>query len=218
MFEFEKIVIEKNLYYNNHLIVKYTIEYPRILSNLYCYNINKFNNYNQIKAMELKLYAERELFENAKEVYDYNTANNLPFFPYELVYSYTITYNKNSIISLYFDEYVYASGAHGSTTRTSQTWNMNKGSQIPLCSVFNNDCTYIILILREILHQIETQIEDGTGAYFDNYAKLVIDNFRFDQFYLVDNDMAIYYQQYDIAPYSSGIPVFYVHTKITDKS
>ena len=44
MFEFEKIVIEKNLYYNNHLIVKYTIEYPRILSNLYCYNINKFNN------------------------------------------------------------------------------------------------------------------------------------------------------------------------------
>ena len=46
-----------------------------------------------------------------------------------------------------------------------------------------------------------------------NYAKLVIENFNFEQFYLIDNNIAIFYQQYDIAPYSSGIPVFYISSK-----
>lgn len=213
MFNFEKVTIEKNLYYKNHLIVKYSIEYPYILSKNFCYSINKFNNFNQLKAMELKLYAEKELFESAKEIYDYNTSNNLPFFPYELVYSYTDTYNKNTIISLYFDKYIYAGGAHGSTIRTSQTWNMNTGTQILLCSLFNNDCSYVIIVLKEFLHQIEVQIEDGSNSYFENYAKLVIENFNFEQFYLIDNNIAIFYQQYDIAPYSSGIPVFYISSK-----
>lgn len=213
MFNFEKVTIEKNLYYKNHLIVKYSIEYPYILSKNFSYSINKFNNFNQLKAMELKLYAEKELFESAKEIYDYNTSNNLPFFPYELVYSYTDTYNKNTIISLYFDKYIYAGGAHGSTIRTSQTWNMNTGTQILLCSLFNNDCSYVIIVLKEFLHQIEVQIEDGSNSYFENYAKLVIENFNFEQFYLIDNNIAIFYQQYDIAPYSSGIPVFYISSK-----
>lgn len=212
MFNVEKNVIEKNLYYKNNLLVKYRIEYPHILAKLFNYNINKFNNFNQLKAMELKLYAEKDLFEDAKKVYDYNVSNNLPFFPYELVYTYNVTYNKNPIISLYLDQYVYAGGAHGSTIRSSQTWNLNTGLQLSLSSLFN-DCSYVILILKDILHQIETDIADGSGSYFEDYAKLVVENFNFNQFYLDDNNIAIYYQQYDIAPYSSGIPVFLINIR-----
>ena len=211
MFEVKTNVIENNLFYKNSLIVKYRIEYPRIVSKVFNYNINKFNNFNQLKAMELKLYAEKDLYEDAKKVYDYNMSNNIPFFPYELVYTYNVTYNKKPIISLYSDQYIYSGGAHGSTIRTSQTWNLNTGMQITLSSLFNNNCSYVILILKEILHQIETQIENGTGFYFEDYAKLVVENFNFDQFYLDNNNIAIYYQQYDIAPYSSGIPVFLIY-------
>ena len=53
-----------------------------------------------------------------------------------------------------------------STIRTSQTWNLNTGMQITLSSLFNNNCSYVILILKEILHQIETQIENGTVFLF----------------------------------------------------
>ena len=211
MFEVKTNVIENNLFYKNSLIVKYRIEYPHIVSKVFNYNINKFNNFNQLKAMELKLYAEKDLYEDAKKVYDYNMSNNIPFFPYELVYNYNVTYNKRPIISLYSDQYIYSGGAHGSTIRTSQTWNLNTGMQITLSSLFNNNCSYVILILKEILHQIETQIENATGFYFEDYAKLVVENFNFDQFYLDNNNIAIYYQQYDIAPYSSGIPVFLIY-------
>ena len=210
MFDLQKIVIEKNLYYKNHLIVKYRIEYPRIISSTHYYSARKFNYFNQLKAMELKLYSEKELFENAKEIYDYNINNNYSFSPYELVYIYTVTYNKNNFVSLYSDQYIYAGGAHGSTIRSSQNWNMTSGYQILLSSLFHDDCSFVIPLLKEILHQIETQIENGTNSYFENYAKLVVETFDFEQFYLIDNSIAIFYQQYDIAPYSSGIPVFFI--------
>ncbi len=208
MFDLQKIVVEKNLYYKNHLILKYIIEYPRIVGNTYSYSIQKFNHFYQMKAMELKLYAEKDLFQDAKQIYDYNVSNNYPFFPYEFVVNYSVTYNQNSIISLYFDKYVYAGGAHGTTERVSRTWNMQNGTLITLCNLLHNDCSSVILILKDIVHQIESQISSGTGSYFENYASLVIENFNFEQFYLVDDNIAIYFQQYDIAPYSSGLPVF----------
>ena len=217
MFNIEKNVLEKNLYYKNHLILKYNIEYPKIVSKSYSFAIQKFNHFYQVKAIELKLYAEKDLFENAKQVFDYNEKNNFPFFNYELVSNYTITYNKDSIISLFSDVYMFTGGAHGSTERISQTWNMKSGNLIPLCTFLNHDCSSFLLLLKEILHQIDTQIADGSNFYFENYASLVIENFDFEYFYLVDNSIAIFYQQYDIAPYSSGIPVFLVDLNIYSK-
>ncbi len=210
MFDIQKMIIENYLYYKNQLIVKYQIEYPRIVSSAYYYTTRKFNYFNQIKAMEMKLYAEKELYENAKQIYDYNMNHNYPFSPYELIYTYTISYQKNNILSLYGDQYVYAGGAHGSTIRTSQNWNLSNGTQFSLSSLFHEDCSYVILLLKEIFHQIETQIENGSNSYFEDYAKLAVETFQFDQFYLAEHSVALFYQQYDIAPYSSGIPVFFI--------
>ena len=52
----------------------------------------------------------------------------------------------------------------------------------------------------------------GNPIYFEDYCKLVLDSFNPEQFYLVPRgntyDLVIYFQQYDIAPYSTGIPTF----------
>lgn len=206
MFDIKVLTIEKNLYYKNNLILKYRIEFPHIASN--SFSVNKFNYFNQVKAFDLRFYAEKELFEDAKKLFDYNMANNFTFSPYELTYTFTTTYNNNNLIGLYSDQYVYAGGAHGSTIRFSQNWNLSTGFQISLSSLFHNDCSYIILILKEIFHQIEIQSKDKENFFFEDYAKLAVENFKVDQFYLVDGGIDVYYQQYDIAPYSSGIPTF----------
>ena len=52
MFNIEKNVLEKNLYYKNHLILKYSIEYPKIVGNSYSYAIQKFNHFYQMKAIK----------------------------------------------------------------------------------------------------------------------------------------------------------------------
>ena len=37
---------------------------------------------------------------------------------------------------------------------------------------------------------------------------MVIDNFNPKSFFITNKGVSVYYQQYDIAPYSSGIRVF----------
>jgi hypothetical protein len=45
-------------------------------------------------------------------------------------------------------------------------------------------------------------------VYFENYAELVNENFKPSHFYLSKDGVVIYFQQYDIAPYATGMPSF----------
>ena len=206
MFKIIENVFEKELYYKDTVILKYTIKYPRIVNN--SIGANRFNRFNYEKAIKLKHYSENELFKEAKELYDYNVSNGYPVMMYEVFSDYTITYNQNSIVSLYSDEYIYSGGAHGNTIRSSQNWNINFAKQFSLESLFDNDCNYILDILKDINNQIEEQIANGSNQYFDNYCSLVLNTINLDNFYLNPGYITIFFQQYDIAPYSSGIPTF----------
>lgn len=214
MFNIKNNIFEKEIFYKGNLILKYKIEYPSIYNG--CPK-SEFNNYNLSKAMQLKKYAETVLLKQAQETFEYNNANGYPIMVFELIYEYNITYNNNNIISLYADEYIFSGGAHGLTTRTSQNWNMQCSKQITLSDLFPNNPYYLIDILKNINKQIEDQIANGTNQYFDNYCKLVLETFKINQFYInSNNEFAVYFQSYDIAPYSSGIPVFYM--KIYNKN
>ena len=129
---------------------------------------------------------------------------------YEIILEYNVTYNKDNIVSIYYDQYEFTGGAHGNTIRTSQNWNLSAGKMLPLSYFFPNNPYYIIDILIEINKQIKEQIQNGTNYYFDNYCELVLETFNLENYYLIEKGIAIFFQQYDIAPYSSGIPVFYI--------
>lgn len=199
---------EKELYYKNTVVLKYKIEFPKIIGN--SVGIHRFNRLNFIKAIKLKQYVEKNLFKEAKELYDFNMSNGYPIMIYEIVSNFAITLNKNPYVSLYSDEYIFSGGAHGTTTRTSQNWNIQTGNQITLNELFDGNCDYVLYILRDINNQIEEQIANGTNYYFDNYCSLVLNSINLNNFYLDEKYVNIYFQQYDIAPYSSGIPTFQI--------
>lgn len=197
-----KKILKKELFYNEELVLKYYIEYPSICSN----KASKFNNYNERLAFELKEKAENELFNQAVELYKYNKENGYPIMVYEVYRNFEITYNCNNIVSLYIDEYIFLGGAHGNTIRTSQTWNLNCGCMIPLENFYPNNPYFILNILKEINKQISCNPE----IYFDNTCNLVLNTFNPNSFYFTKNGVTVYFQQYDIAPYSSGIRTFEV--------
>ena len=199
-------VFEKELYYKNTVVLKYKIEYPKIIGN--SVGIHRFNRFNFIKAVKLKQYVEKDLFKEAKELYDFNISNGYPLMVYEIVSTFTVTLNKNPYVSLYSDEYIFTGGAHGITTRTSQNWNIQTANQITLNELFDCNCDYVLYILKDINIQIEEQIANGSNYYFDNYCSLVLNSIDLNNFYLNNKYMTIYFQQYDIAPYSSGLPTF----------
>ena len=199
---------EKELYYQGEVILKYSIEYPEIIET--SYQKEMFNKYNRKKAIQLKEFAEGELYQQAKETYEYNKKNGYPIMIYELVNKCNITYNYKNLLSLYFDEYTYAGGAHGSTIRKAQTWDLQLEMQIPLQAFFEGNEYYLIDILKQINMQIKTQIEQGNNIFFPNYCELVLDTFKLENYYLTPEGIAIFFQQYDIAPYSSGIQTFVI--------
>ena len=203
MLKVEKNVIKNELSYKGSTIVTYEIEYPQIFSRFY--DTSSFNSLNLNKALELENYAKTTLFSDSKAQYDYNVSNGYPIMVYELVFKYTVTYNLEPVISLYQDEYTFTGGAHGSTIRTSQNWNLECDRQFSLDDVYICQPNYMLYILREINRQIQ---ERGSNLFFDNYCSLVLDTINPRQFYLTPSSVVIYFQQYDIAPYSTGIPTF----------
>lgn len=206
----EKQVLQREMSYQGEVILKYTIEYPKLQSSKYLYGIEKFNETNRQIAYRLKKYAETQLFEEAKKTYQYNKANGYPTMLYEVILNYIVTYQEKNRISLYMDQYIYSGGAHGNTIRFSQNWDLQMARQVTLQEVYQNDPYYVIDILKEVNRQIKYQIEETKGVYFDDYCQLVLNTFRLTQFYLVPQGISIFFQQYDIAPYSSGIPTFLI--------
>ena len=197
-----KRTITKELNYDNTVVLKYNIEYPEIVGQNNISN-DKFNRYNKDLAIKLQKRAENELYQEAIELYKYNKENNYPIIQYEVYRTYKITLNINQIISLFIDEYTFTGGAHGNTIRTSQTWNMDVARMIELYELFRNPY-FIINIFKQVIEQINNEKD----IYFENACCLVIDTFNPKSFYLTPNYIVVYFQQYDIAPYSSGIRTF----------
>ena len=200
-------VFENNLFYNGEIVLKYHIEYPSIKENTSQNGIIAFNYYNKNIAKELKIKSETELYKEAIETYRYNKENGYPTMVYEVYITFNITFNQNNIVSLYMDEYTFTGGAHGNTIRTSQNWNLFLGCIFPLETLFPNNPYFII----DILKQINEEISKEANIYFENSCSLVLDTFNPESFYLIPNSTIIYFQQYDIAPYSSGIRTFEIN-------
>ena len=105
---------------------------------------------------------------------------------------------------MYIDEYIFSGGAHGTTTRTSQTWNLMLGKMVELYELYPNEQYFLLDILRKINREISENIE----IYFADPYPLVVEYFNPDSYYIDNGKVVIYFQQYDIAPYSSGIIEF----------
>jgi len=188
--------------------MSYTIKYPQFISEMFERVLTKLNLLYKTKAFMYEKFNIMKLYQMAIEEYEYSVANGYPIRPYEAVMNYNVTYNQNCAISLYFDTYEYMGGAHGNTLRTADSWDLQKGKEIELSELFpnvNNVQDYIIKIINE---QIANQIKDGSNQYFEDYSKLVTENFDINSFYLIEEGVVIYFQHYDIAPYASGIPTF----------
>lgn len=193
-----------NLQYENTVILTYKITYPEIIFSYYEPGRSIFNKYNKDIAIKLEKYAKTELYKNAVETYKFNKQNGYPIMVYELVNEYTITYNHNYFISLYTDTYEFTGGAHGSTNRMSQNWNLRTAKQIPLYFFYPNNPYYII----DILKNINSQIKEHPENYFNDYCSLVLESFNLNNYYVTPDNITIFFQIYDIAPHSTGIPVF----------
>lgn len=203
----KKNILKDKLKYNGEILLNYKIEYPEFISacrSPVC--LDKINKFYREKALAYKEYCETDLFAMAVEQYKYDIENGFPVRIFEALKTYTVTYFGACAVSIYFDRYEYTGGAHGNTLRESQTWNIKNCVTIELSQIVRCPPDYKTYILSEV----ESQIEKEPEMYFENYHELIAENFNENSFYCTPEGIVFYYQQYDIAPYSSGIREFFI--------
>lgn len=194
-------------FYKGKVMVNISITYPQVEIKSNPESAKFINDFYKNNARKLYEYASHTLFERAKKEYLFDLQQNVPFREYEFTQTFEITYNLGNLMSLYCDEYEFTAGAHGSTTRKSQTFFLQDGYLMKLEDFFRGSY-YKSIIYEYIIKEIKKQTENGETYYFDDYAKNVFRYFEEKNFYLNEKNFSIFYPLYTIAAYAGGIPVF----------
>ncbi|MDR2201596.1 MAG: DUF3298 and DUF4163 domain-containing protein [Clostridiales bacterium] len=128
----------------------------------------------------------------------------------ERTVDYTVTRDGGGILSYYRDEYVYRKGdAHGLTARTSKTIDLKNCRRLRLNDILKTPAERLNL-LNEIIRRAKANAAQNPALYFEDYERLIKEKLNPKNFYLSDNAIVVYFQQYDIGSYSSGILAFSV--------
>lgn len=204
----EMKTMEQTMHSKNEPVLTYRISYPEFSSAVFFKNTQKLSAYYRRRAAVFESYCRTALYRMAVETAEEMRKAGYPVLKFEAVEEFNVTYNENCALSLYFDRYLFTGGAHGTTERTSDTWELNQnGKRVGMDSLFPENFDYEGFVMGEVVAQIREQMENG-GMYFENYEQNVADTFQKENFYLTEYGLTVYFQQYDIAPYAAGIPQF----------
>ncbi len=153
------------------------------------YNNPKEDFYSLLKLMKME--SRRYFIENKKseiETFvlksDYKVSTTLPMF-------------KSIVVKNYY----YTGGVHGVIFES--TYNFFNGHPIALKDLFKEEVNYKNLLKSKI----EEIIIDEDPSLFYREIKIPEEEFTF---YLTKDNLVILFNPYDIGPFSSGIPKFYI--------
>lgn len=145
----------------------------------------------------------RQTTQDAREYYKETKKTGDHFWKYEVAVDYAVNYNQNGILSLTIDNYQFTGGAHGGTERLPFNIDLNTGEFLALKDLFTPGFAYQSIIDDEVRKEIAKQPEvffpgeEGFNGIGDNRT-----------YYLIPGYIVVYFAQYEIAPYSTGMPEF----------
>lgn len=198
--------VDSQLSYNNLVMLTLHISFPRV--SLQDPSVQGFiNEYYQSESVKFNARASGVLFDQAIEEYIQATANGFPYRTFDAFMNYSVKLNSNCTLSSFFDKYEYTGGAHGSTLRTSVTFDLQTGRKIRMQDLFRPGQNWRRLVLEQILLIADSRMS-SEPVYFENYRELIVKNFNENNFYLTPAVVVVYYQQYEIGPYAIGLPEF----------
>lgn len=200
--------LQKTYTYNDVKLLDLDMTYPEISLHDAPYAENRINVYYKNVAAHFDQNASTQLRKDAMDGYAYTLKNNFPFHAYDAVMKYTVTLNADCLLSTYIDQYQYTGGAHGNTLRSASNWNLQNGAMLHLGDLFKGNPKYKQPLTEQILKLAEAQMLQNEHIYFEDYKALILKYFNPNNFYLTPIGIAIFFQQYEIGPYASGIIVF----------
>lgn len=121
--------------------------------------------------------------------------------------------NSDNILSLKVRYYKYSGGAHGYYNDITYNVDMRNKKLLTLSDLFKENSDYINVINEEIRHQIEEIIKNNKEYKGIYQFKSIEEN---NNFYIQDDNIGIYFDLYEIAPYAAGQPEFLINKNIVN--
>jgi len=121
-------------------------------------------------------------------------------------FNYEVKYNQNGLLSIVLSNYQYAGGAHGGTVQTAYTFDLNTGKQLSLTSLMKSGSGYQQQFDTKIKAEINAREKSGMLVEIANSPFQTLGNNP--DFYLSDDGIVFYFQQYQYFPYAAGIQEF----------
>lgn len=204
------LTLTDTLKYGDVPLLSYRISYPQFSLGENTKAFSKINRYYEDLANSKERYYRETLYPQAVVEYMDAMEQDMETSPAEAVIDFTVTFTSPTRISLYYDQYLYTGGAHGSTYRYSDTWDIEEARLMTLKEFFPDRPTYRQDIIRAIADYIGSQVaeDEESTIYFEDYQENVREYFSEENFYLIPGGIVIYFQQYELGPYSSGILQF----------
>lgn len=159
-------------------------------------NINdKFQQ--AVEAMKIELNTGAiEHKQNAEEM-------DFPFHKYQLYTRSGPYFENGKILSMYVDYYFYSGGAHGMTDRHAYNYDLETGKTLSLKDLFMPGYEFKKMIDEAIAAEINQRPDDFFPAEYGFQGIAAEQNY-----YLQNDTLVIYFNQYEIAPYAAGIQEF----------
>lgn len=194
----EIIITNKNIKQDTTSINE-DISFPKINSTKYMEGAEKVNT-----IIEKDIITWRDdLTQLSKEYEKEFKDSNGELIPFELVTKYDVTYNDNNLLSIPMDYYQFTGGAHGLTTKIGYNFQLDSGTKLKLKELFNDNFDFKTIINKKVKEEIAKNPQE----YFsdgDDFKGIKDEQ----DFYLAKDGLVVYFQLYEIAPYSSGIKEF----------
>ncbi|OAB42204.1 PdaC/SigV domain-containing protein [Paenibacillus glacialis] len=122
--------------------------------------------------------------------------------PYEFLQNYLVTYNQNGMLSLVMNQYSYTGGAHGMNNRIGLTFSLQDGKLLSIDDLLKEkNPTYKVGLDKFLLKSLQ-----GFEGYYGDFKGLGADV----DYYLKTDGLALFFQQYEYAPYAAGNPTFVI--------
>jgi len=127
--------------------------------------------------------------------------------PFGAVMNCSVAFCDESYVSVIVD----LSGFNGTDSvgqRVSQTWSIDKMSTVPYSHFFKSDFTSKAFIKDKIVELARVHMSDPAFGYYGDCEKLIRKNFSTENFYLVPNGAAFYYDEGTLCDAKFGPSVF----------
>lgn len=179
-----------------------TIAYPHFDGMLDEAAQDKMNNAIE-NVVEQFIEAAQRRIDNAKQ-------DNTHYFRPVVQLNYKVWYNDDGVLSITLNSYEFFGGAHGMSTLTGYTFNLQSGDAIPYQDLFEWNSNSREFAYHKIMEQVtERKIFLFPEEDQNKVAKKLRDPAYSPNYYLTDKDKpVIIFQQYEIAPYAAGILQF----------